>query len=52
MSDYGNLPVDLVFVRHGESEGNLAEELSWKGDESHYEVPRLHSSFADESCNL
>jgi len=38
-SDYGALPVDLVFVRHGESEGNLAEELSWKGDESLYEVP-------------
>ena len=38
MSDYGNLPVDIVFVRHGESEGNLAEELSHAGDESYYEV--------------
>jgi hypothetical protein len=41
MTDYGNLPVDIVFVRHGESEGNLAEEFSHAGDESYYEVPPL-----------
>lgn len=38
MGDYGNLPVDIIFVRHGESEGNLAEEFSHAGDESYYEV--------------
>jgi len=32
MSD--KYPVDLVLVRHGESEGNLAQALSKKGDDS------------------
>ena len=27
MSDMLNLPVDLVLVRHGESEGNLYDRL-------------------------
>jgi len=29
-----NLPIDVVLVRHGESEGNLAQSLSKKGDDS------------------
>jgi broad specificity phosphatase PhoE len=28
------MPIDLVFVRHGESEGNVAASLSRKGDDS------------------
>jgi len=30
------MPVDLVFVRHGRSEGNEAREQSKQGDNSHY----------------
>jgi len=30
----GLLPIDLVLVRHGESEGNLAQRRSKQGDES------------------
>jgi hypothetical protein len=30
---YSNLPVDIVLVRHGESEGNLAQSLSKKGND-------------------
>lgn len=33
------MPIDLILVRHGESEGNLANRLSKKGD---------HSAFTDE----
>lgn len=29
-----NMPVDLVLVRHGESEGNVARKLSLNGDDS------------------
>lgn len=29
-----NLPIDIVLVRHGESEGNLAQAYSKKGDDS------------------
>lgn len=29
-----SLPIDIVLVRHGESEGNLAQSLSKKGDDS------------------
>ena len=28
-----NLPIDIVLVRHGESEGNLAQAQSKKGDD-------------------
>ena len=28
------MPEDLYLVRHGESEGNLVNERSWKGDDS------------------
>src|ERR1700749_2254492 len=31
-----SLPLDLVFVRHGQSEGNAAKRLSEKGDDSVY----------------
>jgi NAD+ kinase len=30
------LPIDLILVRHGQSEGNAAKRLSEKGDESGY----------------
>lgn len=30
------MPVDLVFVRHGRSEGNEARERSQRGDDRHY----------------
>lgn len=36
------LPIDLVLVRHGESEGNAAKRLSEKGD---------HSAFTNEFLN-
>lgn len=29
-----HLPIDLVLVRHGEAEGNLAQGLSDKGNDS------------------
>lgn len=29
-----NMPIDLVLVRHGQSEGNLAQAKSMKGDDS------------------
>jgi hypothetical protein len=29
-----NLPIDIVLVRHGESEGNLAHDRSALGDDS------------------
>lgn len=40
------LPIDLVLVRHGESEGNLARRLSEHGDNSLFtqEFCRRHSS--------
>lgn len=28
-----NMPIDLVLVRHGQSEGNLAQAKSKKGDD-------------------
>mmetsp|Transcript_15386 Transcript_15386/g.17127 ORF Transcript_15386/g.17127 Transcript_15386/m.17127 type:complete len:316 (-) Transcript_15386:24-971(-) len=31
---HGTYPIDLVLVRHGQSEGNLAQECSMKGDDS------------------
>lgn len=36
------LPVDLIFVRHGQSEGNVATKASEKGD---------HGFFTEEFCN-
>uniref|UniRef100_A0A0G4I7I0 phosphoglycerate mutase (2,3-diphosphoglycerate-dependent) n=1 Tax=Chromera velia CCMP2878 TaxID=1169474 RepID=A0A0G4I7I0_9ALVE len=33
---YRNMPVDLVLVRHGESEGNLAQKLAKTGDSSQW----------------
>jgi broad specificity phosphatase PhoE len=40
------MPVDLVLVRHGESEGNIAHALSKSGDDRHYtpEFRARHSS--------
>lgn len=35
-----SLPLDLVFVRHGESEGNAAKRLSEKGDDTGYSLLR------------
>lgn len=32
------LPIDLVFVRHGQSEGNAAKRLSEKGDNTGYNL--------------
>ncbi|KAF4703099.1 hypothetical protein FOZ62_005964 [Perkinsus olseni] len=29
---YKNMPVDLILVRHGESEGNLAQKMAQQGD--------------------
>lgn len=41
-----SMPLDLVLVRHGESEGNIAHALSRKGDDRHYtkEFRARHSS--------
>lgn len=41
------MPVDLVLVRHAESEGNLAERMSQQGDDSAFtpEFKARHSSF-------
>lgn len=41
-----SMPLDLVLVRHGESEGNIAHSLSKKGDDRHYtkEFRARHSS--------
>ncbi|HVM14463.1 MAG TPA: histidine phosphatase family protein [Egibacteraceae bacterium] len=36
------MPVDVVFVRHGRSEGNEAREQSKRGDERHY-TPEFRS---------
>lgn len=36
------MPTDLVFVRHGRSEGNEAREQSQRGDERHY-TPEFRS---------
>eukprot|EP01087_Luapelamoeba_hula_P002912 TRINITY_DN1273_c0_g1_i1.p1 TRINITY_DN1273_c0_g1~~TRINITY_DN1273_c0_g1_i1.p1 ORF type:complete len:292 (-),score=43.11 TRINITY_DN1273_c0_g1_i1:26-901(-) len=33
-----HMPIDLVLVRHGESEGNLAQSKSVKGDESAWKM--------------
>lgn len=40
------MPIDLVLVRHGESEGNVANRLSRKGDNKHFteEFLQRHSS--------
>ncbi len=37
------LPIELVLVRHGESEGNVAVKKSKKGDHSHFEDPEFAS---------
>lgn len=29
-----NLPIDIILIRHGESEGNIAQDLSKQGDDS------------------
>lgn len=41
-----NLPVDLLLVRHGESEGNLAQKQARKGDDRHWtpEFANRHTS--------
>lgn len=33
------LPYDLVLVRHGESEGNVALNASKKGDNRYFDIP-------------
>ena len=40
------MPADLILVRHGESEGNVAVNASKRGDERHYtdEFMEVHSS--------
>lgn len=40
------MPIDLVLVRHGESEGNLANKLSRQGDQSAFteEFKKRHTS--------
>lgn len=40
------MPIDLVLVRHGESEGNIAERLSRKGDDTVFtpDFRQRHSS--------
>ena len=42
-------PLELVFVRHGESEGNVAVDAMEKGDKSHFtkEFAQRHSSTYD-----
>lgn len=37
MSRYPGLPVDLIFIRHGESEGNVADQMKHRGDASYRE---------------
>ena len=46
MSSLRTLPLDLVLVRHGESEGNVAQEWSKLGDDSLWteEFRQRHSS--------
>jgi len=41
-----NLPIDIVLVRHGESEGNIAQDLSKIGDDSLWtsEFSQRHTS--------
>jgi broad specificity phosphatase PhoE len=41
-----NLPIDIILVRHGESEGNLAQELSKDGDDTLWtkEFSQRHTS--------
>jgi len=41
-----SMPIDLVLVRHGQSEGNLAKKKMEKGDDSHFtkEFQERHSS--------
>lgn len=45
-SIYSELPIDIVLVRHGESEGNYAQERSKKGDQSFWteQFRRRHTS--------
>ncbi len=31
------MPLDLVFVRHGESEGNYAYSMSYRGDDRYFQ---------------
>jgi len=40
------MPIDLLLVRHGESEGNVAMSLSRKGDDRYFtpEFRNRHSS--------
>ncbi len=40
------MPLDLVLVRHGESEGNVAQKASKRGDHSHFtpEFRKRHNS--------
>jgi len=33
-----SLPIDLIFVRHGQSEGNLAKRLSERGDNTGFDI--------------
>lgn len=37
-----HMPIDLVLVRHGESEGNLAQAKSLKGDQSAWQMEAFH----------
>jgi len=38
-----HMPIDLVLVRHGESEGNLAQSKSAKGDESAWKMDEFQN---------
>jgi len=42
---YG-FPIDLILIRHGESEGNLAQEYAKQGDDSYWteELTKKHNS--------
>jgi len=46
MSHTATYPIDLVLVRHGESEGNHAQDKSRAGDDSHWtpEFSKRHTS--------
>jgi len=43
---HNGFPIDLILIRHGESEGNLAQEFAKQGDESYWteELMKKHNS--------
>ncbi|MFH0831220.1 MAG: phosphoglycerate mutase family protein [Parcubacteria group bacterium] len=46
------MPIDLVIVRHGESEGNVANRLSRRGDDRHFTLEFLARPSADWRLTL